>query len=57
MVNKCQGGTIEVTPLNDREKNGSRKMNRALGTDGTINLAIISLESEGKERVGLKRAF
>ena len=32
-------------------------MNRALGTDGTINLAIISLESEGKERVGLKRAF
>lgn len=40
--------------MNDGGKNRSRKMNRALGTDGTINLAIISLESEGKERVGLK---
>ena len=32
-------------------------MNRTLGTDGTINLAFISLESEGKERVGLKKVF
>jgi len=32
-------------------------MNRTLRTYGTINLAFISLESEGKERVGLKKVF
>ena len=40
-----------------RKKNRSIKMNRALGTDGTINLAFNSLESEGKERVRLKKVF
>lgn len=42
-------------PLNNRGKKIDQyKMNRALGTDETINLAFISLVSEGKERVGLK---